>query len=62
MWRHLSGHVSRLGPMPVLIALNFVNALRESVVAWSLVSHVLLLGGLMHLLLRIGFSRNTALS
>ena len=61
MWRHLSRHVSRLGSMPVLVALNLVNALRESVVAWSLVSHVLFLGGLMHLLFRIGISRNTAL-
>ena len=54
MWRHLSRHISRLGPMPVLVALNLVNALRESVVAWSLVSHFLLLGGLILLLFRKG--------
>ena len=62
MWRHLSRHISRLGPMPVLVALNLVNALRESVVAWSLVSHFLLFGSLMLLLFRKGVPWNTALS
>ena len=58
---HLPRHVGRLRPMPVLVSLDLVDALRECIVTWSLLSHVLLLGGLMHLLLRIGLSRDAAL-